>query len=147
MADARSLGTSCANVRLCKGAYYYEAPSVVYKDPSIINSSYAHLLEQLFRSNCFVAVATHDEKLVFEALRLIDLLEIPREQYEFQMLHGVGAALRQILLAQGHPVRVYVPFGRDWFAYSQRRLRENPRVVGHVAAQVMGGLTGMAKPG
>ncbi len=147
MADARTLGKVCANVRLCKGAYYWEAPSVVYGDPWIINSSYAHLLEQLFRSNCFVAVATHDERLVFEALRLIDLLEIPREQYEFQMLHGVGEKLRGILLAQGHPVRVYVPFGRDWFAYSLRRLRENPRVVGYVAAQIMGRLTGGIKRG
>ena len=132
MADVESLGANRSNVRLCKGAYYWELRSRVYKDPAIINTSYTHLLEQLFLSGCFTGIATHDEKLVFEALRLIQTLDIPASQYEFQMLYGVEEELRQILVDQGHRVRVYVPFGKDWFAYSVRRLRENPRMVGYV---------------
>ncbi|MCG8564319.1 MAG: proline dehydrogenase family protein, partial [Desulfobacterales bacterium] len=128
-------------VRLCKGAYYWEERSVVYKDGTIINASYVHLLEHLLTSGAFVGIATHDEKLVFEALRLIHLHGIPREQYEFQMLYGVEEELRSILTAQGHRVRVYVPFGREWFAYSVRRLRENPRMVGHVFSQFLGRFT------
>lgn len=134
MADADGMIAQQANVRLCKGAYYWEDPSIVYKDPGIVNRSYAYLLEKYLRAGCFVGIATHDEALVFEALRIIDRFDIPKDQYEFQMLYGVTEELRSVLAAGGHPVRVYVPFGRDWFAYSVRRLKENPMMVGHVLA-------------
>ena len=125
-------GGQSVNVRLCKGAYYWEKRSTVYKNPDVVNRSYTFLLEKLFSAGAFVGIATHDERLVFEALRLVDRMEIPAHAYEFQMLYGVEDELRKILLAQGHPVRVYVPFGRELFAYSLRRLRENPQMVGHV---------------
>jgi proline dehydrogenase len=121
-----------ANIRLCKGAYYWEKRQVAYKDPEIIRDSYVCLLEKLLSRGCFVGIATHDERLVFQSLKLIDKLGLSKRDYEFQMLFGVDEALRQILLDRGHPVRVYLPFGQEWFAYSLRRIRENPKMVGYV---------------
>lgn len=121
-----------ANVRLCKGAYYWEDPRTVYKDMSTINSSYAYLLEKLLSAGCFTGIATHDEKLVFEALKIIDKLKLSKEKYEFQMLYGVSETLRDIIHEQGHRVRAYVPFGKEWFAYSVRRLKENPKMVSYI---------------
>jgi proline dehydrogenase len=127
-----------ANVRLCKGAYYWEDRSVVYKQMDIINRSYAYLLEKLLANGCFTGIATHDEKIVFESMRLVDKLGVSKDDYEFQMLYGVEDGLRDIIRDQGYPVRVYVPFGEDWFAYSIRRLKENPKMVSYV-------ITGMIK--
>ncbi len=121
-----------ANIRLCKGAYYWEERQVAYKDPDIINDSYGYLLEKLLSRGCFVGIATHDEQLVFQSLKLIDKLGLSKGAYEFQMLFGVEEALRQILLDRCHPVRVYLPFGKEWFAYSLRRIKENPKMVGYV---------------
>ncbi len=121
-----------ANIRLCKGAYYWEDENTVYKDMDIINSSYSYLLKKLLSTNCFTAIATHDEKLVFEAFKIIDTLDLPNDRYEFQILYGVSEKLRQSILDQGHKMRVYVPFGKDWFAYSKRRLKENPRMVSYI---------------
>lgn len=132
MDDINRMITHGANVRLCKGAYYWEDKQTVYKDMTVINSSYAYLLEKLLAAGCFTGIATHDEKLVFEALKIIDKTGLSTDRYEFQMLYGVTEDLRQMLLNMGHPVRVYVPFGRDWFAYSIRRLKENPRMIGYI---------------
>lgn len=126
-----------ANIRLCKGAYYWEDEKTVYKDMSIINSSYAYLLEKLLSKDCFTAIATHDEKLVFEAFKIIDRLGLSIDKYEFQMLYGVSAKLRQSILDRGHRMRVYVPFGKDWFAYSVRRLKENPKMVNYIIESVL----------
>jgi len=126
--DARRMIEEKANIRLCKGAYFWEDKKDVYKDMAVINSSYAYLLEQLLSHHCFTGIATHDEKLVFEALKTIDRLGLGKDAYEFQMLYGVEAELRTILPDQGHPIRVYVPFGEEWPAYSIRRLKENPKM-------------------
>lgn len=138
--DIRQMVLHRANVRLCKGAYYWEGEKDVYKDMAIINKSYAYLLEKLFSGNCFAGIATHDEAMVFEALKLIDKLGVPTGQYEFQMLYGVERGLRRILVDQGHPVRVYVPFGKEWFAYSVRRLKENPKMAGYILTHMFKGL-------
>lgn len=130
--DINTMAGCRANVRLCKGAYYWETRDTVYKDGEIVNQSYAYLLEKLLRADCFTAIATHDERLVFQALMIIDRLNVPKGRYEFQMLYGVEEELRRILVSQGRPVRVYVPFGKEWFAYSIRRLKENPRMVGYI---------------
>ena len=126
-----------ANIRLCKGAYFWEDETTVYKDMSVINSSYVHLLEKLLSNGCFTAIATHDEKLVFEAYKIIDRLKLSKDKYEFQMLYGVSERLRQSILDQGHRMRVYVPFGRDWFAYSVRRLKENPKMVTYIIENML----------
>jgi proline dehydrogenase len=79
-----------------------------------------------------VGIATHDDWLIDRALELIGSFELAKEQYEFQMLLGVRPELRRRLLASGHRLRVYVPYGLDWYGYSMRRMRENPQIARHV---------------
>lgn len=119
------------NFRLCKGVYV-EPVSIAYHDMKDINRNYLALLERLLRSSTYVGLATHDEHLVREAQRWIRELKLTASHYEFQMLLGVNEPLRDKIHAAGHPLRVYIPFGRDWYAYSVRRLRENPRLAGYV---------------
>lgn len=119
------------NFRLCKGVYV-EPPSIAYREMEDINRNYLALLERLLRSGTYVGIATHDEHLVRQAQDWIRDLKLPPTAYEFQMLLGVNESLRNKIHAAGHPLRVYIPFGRDWYAYSVRRLRENPRLAGYV---------------
>jgi proline dehydrogenase len=119
------------NIRLCKGVYV-EPESIAYHDMAEINRNYLMLLERFLRSGIYVGIATHDEHLVAKAQRMIAELRPTPEAYEFQMLLGVAEALRDRIRRAGHPLRVYIPFGRDWYAYSVRRLRENPRLAGYV---------------
>ncbi|NIV18775.1 MAG: proline dehydrogenase, partial [Woeseiaceae bacterium] len=98
-----------------------------------IRDSYRRLLEQLFAGGAKrVGIATHDPALVAHAEATIRNGGVPKDRYEFQMLLGVAGPLRRELVRKGHPMRVYVPFGELWFAYSMRRLRENPHIVGHI---------------
>ena len=83
----------------------------------------------MLRNGSYVGIATHDELMVWEALRIIRELKLTTSDYEFQMLYGVDDQLRDIIRAAGHHVRIYIPYGRDWYAYSVRRLRENPRLA------------------
>jgi proline dehydrogenase len=119
------------NFRLCKGVYV-EPESIAWHDMKDINRSYLQLLERMLRSHIYVGIATHDEHIVREAQRLIAELKLPPTAYEFQMLLGVAEPLRARIKAAGHSLRVYIPFGSDWYAYSVRRLRENPRLAGYV---------------
>jgi proline dehydrogenase len=116
---------------LCKGIYN-EPRAVAYKDRTLVQKNFTAALDDLFRAGCYVGIATHDELLVWEALDLIGRHGLRNDQYEFQMLLGVEEQLRQILVDGGHRLRVYVPFGRQWYAYSVRRLRENPKIGGYV---------------
>lgn len=124
------------NIRLCKGIYR-EARAIAYHDAEIIRRNYVRLLHELLDAGACVGIATHDERLVWEACQILDSRGLGPDRYEFQMLYGVDPPLRRLLLAQGHPVRVYVPFGTDWRAYSLRRLRENPAIAGHIARQFL----------
>jgi proline dehydrogenase len=119
------------NFRLCKGVYV-EPESVAFQDMAEINANYVTNLDRLLRAGAYVGIATHDDSIVREAERLIRELELMPNAYEFQMLLGVRETLRDRLRAAGHPVRIYIPFGSDWYAYSVRRLRENPRLAGYV---------------
>lgn len=121
-----------ANLRLCKGAYYWEKREVVYKDGEIVNDCFRYVLEKLLSNKCYVGIATHDEKLVWEGIKLVDKLKLKKNDYEFQMLLGVDPQLRRIIVEDGHRLRVYVPFGKEWFAYSIRRLKENPKMVNYI---------------
>jgi len=85
-----------------------------------------------------VGIATHDELLVARSMHLVHRLGLAPQQYEFQMLLGVAERLRQVVVADGHRLRVYVPFGREWYAYSTRRLRENPKMAGTIARDILG---------
>ncbi|KAB2962352.1 MAG: proline dehydrogenase [Thermoanaerobaculia bacterium] len=126
-----------ASVRLCKGIYI-EAPQHAYRAYETVRANFLYALEKLIVRGVRVAIATHDEHLVCGALALLDRHAVPRERCEFQMLLGVTPDLRRTLLAAGHRLRVYVPFGRDWYPYSTRRLRENPEIAGHVLRAMLG---------
>ena len=131
MNDVCGLEDLRPNYRLCKGVYL-EPRQLSYRDMRVINRNYVTVLEKMLRNGSYVGIATHDELMVWEAFRLIRELKLPPTAYEFQMLLGVEEQLRDIIHAAGHHVRVYIPFGRDWYAYSVRRLRENPRLAGYV---------------
>lgn len=134
--DIDSLKEAQTNIRLCKGIYN-ESRVHAYKDMSLINQNYSYCLEKLFEQGAYVGIATHDEKLVLNALRLIDKYQVPSEGYEFQMLLGVDPELRKMLVEQGHRLRVYVPFGESWLPYSKRRLKENPTIASHALKQMI----------
>lgn len=136
LADIGELPRDGANVRLCKGIYI-EPRSVAWKDFETVRLNYLAALEKLFARGVYVGIATHDEHLVAGAIALADRLGVRRDRYEFQMLLGVEPELRRILLAGGHRLRVYVPYGVDWYAYSVRRLRENPEVAKHVMKAIL----------
>jgi proline dehydrogenase len=136
ISDINHLIPHRANLRLCKGIYN-EKREIAYKDKSTINDNYRYSLEKLLSSGCYVGIATHDEKLVWHALHLIDKLSLKPDQYEFQMLLGVDHELRRIIVESGHRLRVYVPFGTDWFGYSTRRLKENPAIAGHIIRDIL----------
>jgi proline dehydrogenase len=142
--DVGRLTEAGVSVRLCKGIYD-EPRKIAYKDFDTVRENFRLLLEELLRGGSYVGIATHDEFLVWHALRLIHQLGVPKDRYEFQMLLGVDEELREILVGAGHKVRVYVPFGEDWYEYSSRRLKENPRIAGYVARDVVGRLTNAAK--
>ncbi len=119
------------NYRLCKGIYV-ELPSIAYKDKEMIRKNYVKDLEIMLKNGNYVGIATHDEYLVKEAYRLIKELNIPKDKFEFQMLLGVREDLRNKINNDGYKVRIYVPFGKEWYAYSIRRLQENPQVAGYI---------------
>jgi len=129
--DVNKLMMQKANLRICKGIYD-ESRSIAYKDPAIINDNFKYSLEKLLNAGCYIGIATHDERLVWHALSLIDKLDLKQGDYEFQMLLGVTEKLRDILVSAGHRMRVYVPYGEHWHAYSMRRLKENPNIAGHI---------------
>jgi len=116
------------NYRLCKGIYV-EPENVAYKKYEEINKHYLEDLEYMFKNGIYPGIATHDEKLVEGAYKLIKKYNVPNDKFEFQMLYGVTPALRKSILKKGYRMRIYVPFGKDWFAYSTRRLKENPKMA------------------
>jgi proline dehydrogenase len=131
MDDVCALQDLRPNYRLCKGVYV-EPREISFRDMRVINRNYTTLLDAMLRSGSYVGIATHDELMVWEAFRIIRELKLPTTAYEFQMLLGVDEQLQNVIHNAGHPVRIYIPFGRDWYAYSVRRLRENPRLAGYV---------------
>jgi proline dehydrogenase len=135
--DLEHLKKNKTNLRLCKGIYN-EPRTIAYKDYWIINDNYTYILEELLKNGNYVGIATHDERLVWHALRMIRELKLDKTKYEFQMLLGVQEELRRIIVSQGHKLRVYVPFGKDWFAYSTRRLKENPDMIHHILKSILG---------
>ena len=128
--DVDTLTAEPANFRLCKGIYL-EPRGIAYTDAELIRANFTQSLERMFERGAYVGIATHDERLVWEGLRLVRKFCLTTAQYEFQMLLGVEEELRRILLKEGHRVRVYVPYGQEWYAYSVRRLRESPQIAGH----------------
>jgi len=119
------------NFRLCKGIYV-EPEEVAFHNPHEIRKQFLLDLELMLKNGVYVGIATHDSFLVSEAMRLIEMLNVPKHCYEFQMLYGVTPVLRDKVVAAGHTMRIYVPYGKDWFGYCSRRLKENPKMVNDI---------------
>lgn len=119
------------NFRLCKGIYL-EPDHIAFKGYQEVRDHYMEDLEFMFKNNIYAAIATHDKYLVQESYKLIEKYQVPKDKYEFQMLYGVTPDLRKSIVEKGHKMRVYVPFGKDWFGYSTRRLKENPKMANHI---------------
>jgi proline dehydrogenase len=130
--DARGL----ENVRLCKGIYL-EPDSIAYQDAEEIRHSFRETLRVLIAQGSYVGIATHDEALIVDALEQVRACGLSNDQYEFQMLLGVRPERGDALVRDGHRLRIYVPFGTHWYEYSMRRLQENPRIAGYVAADTV----------
>jgi proline dehydrogenase len=124
------------NVRVCKGIYV-EPPDIAYQGDEAIRFNFVEAMAALWEGGAKVAVATHDDWLVAEALSLIEEGELGTDRYEFQMLLGVREELADELVREAHTLRVYVPYGRQWYEYSLRRLQENPKVAGYVARDTL----------
>lgn len=136
--DVEDLIERGVKVRLCKGAYA-EPASVAYPHKEDVDHAYAELMEHLMLHGSYPAIATHDEKLIDRAVQLADRLGIERSRFEFQMLYGVRRDLQDRLASAGYNVRVYVPFGREWFPYFMRRMAERPANLGFVLANLFQG--------
>lgn len=124
------------NVRVCKGIYL-EPAEVAYQGSDTVRFNFAEAVSALFDGGAKVAVATHDDWVVSEALALIEERDLGFDRYEFQLLLGVREDLADELVREGHTVRIYVPYGRQWYEYSLRRLQENPKIAGYVAADTL----------
>jgi proline dehydrogenase len=134
LADVDALAELRPNVRICKGIYV-EPPTIAYQGRDQIRESFLHLLDALLEGGSYVGVATHDEWLIERSLGRLSALE-PRA-YEFQTLHGVREERASRLVADGHRLRVYVPYGEKWYEYSLRRLQENPALAGMLAKETI----------
>jgi proline dehydrogenase len=139
--DVRALAELKPSVRLVKGIYI-EPPEIAYTERTLVNRNFVALLNDLVERGSRLAVASHDEALVGEARRLADQRSLGAVRLEFQLLLGVKENLRDSLIAAGHRVRIYVPYGEAWYGYSVRRLKENPSIAGYVARDVLRGLAG-----
>jgi proline dehydrogenase len=128
--DVAALADLDANVRLCKGIYV-EPSAIAFTDPDEIRANYVAALDALLATGAYVGIATHDEWLIREALTRVDGMD--ESEYEFQMLLGVRERRAQELVRDGHRLRVYVPYGEQWYEYSLRRLQENPAMAGTIA--------------
>ena len=119
------------NYRLCKGIYV-EPPEIAYKKHDEVNQHFLEQLEFMLQNKIYPGIATHDKFLIKGSYELLEKYGTARENYEFQMLYGVTPELRKSILAKGHRMRVYVPYGKDWFGYSTRRLKENPKMANYI---------------
>ena len=136
VADIHDLADLRPSVRLCKGIYV-EPPAIAFRDFDAVRANFVKALEELLDDGCYVGIATHDEWLVSAGRRLVAERGLEPAQYEFQMLLGVREELGDALVRDGHRLRIYVPFGRAWYAYSLRRLQENPKIAGYIAADTI----------
>jgi proline dehydrogenase len=139
--DIAALADLKPSVRLCKGIYS-EPPELAFQDFDEVRASFVRALEALLDAGSYVGIATHDEWLLDEGRRLVAERDLSRDEFEFQMLLGVRPALGDALVREGNRLRIYVPFGRHWYAYSLRRLQENPKIAGYIAADTLGRLIG-----
>jgi proline dehydrogenase len=137
--DVAELAGLRPNVRVCKGIYV-EPAEIAYQGDEAVRFNFVETMAALWEGGAKVAVATHDDALVARARELIRERGLGPERYEFQLLLGVREELADELVADGHTVRIYVPYGEKWYEYSLRRLQENPKLAGYAARDVLGRL-------
>ena len=123
------------NIRLCKGIYK-EPEEISFKGHDLINRKYLENLDTLLKNGVYVGIATHDKFLVNGAYELIEKYNLTPDKYEFQMLYGVTPELRASIIKKGNKMRIYIPYGTDWFGYCVRRLKENPKMAGQIMKAV-----------
>lgn len=126
--DAEDLIKLNTNFRLCKGIYI-ESPSIAFKEKTKINDNFMKVLEIMLSNGSYVGIATHDEYLINKSYELVKKLNLSNDKYEFQMLLGVREDLREKIVKDGYKIRIYIPYGKDWYLYSIRRLKENPDIA------------------
>jgi proline dehydrogenase len=124
------------NIRICKGIYV-EPAEIAYQEFETVRMNFVEAVGALLDAGGYVAVATHDDWVIGETLTLIEERGLAPDQYEFQMLLGVRPELGDELVREGHRLRIYVPFGRQWYEYSLRRLQENPKIAGYIALDTL----------
>jgi proline dehydrogenase len=112
-------------IRLCKGAYK-EPPEIAFPKKSDVDANYLRLLKILLKSGVYHGLATHDEKIINQAKEFATREKVPRDAFEFQMLYGIRRDLQRQLVREGWGMRVYIPFGTEWYPYLMRRLAERP---------------------
>ncbi len=134
--DVEGLNKTNTNYRLCKGIYV-EPEEIAFKDKQLVRDNYLKVLKQIINNGSYVGIATHDDYLVDGALEIIKNLDLYKDKYEFQMLYGVKEKLRDKINRDGHKIRIYVPYGKKWYAYSIRRMQENPEIAMHIAKSVL----------
>lgn len=136
--DIIRLSESGSNFRICKGIYI-EPEEIAFKDGEEIRENFLKILRLAFERKSYVGIATHDEYLIKESVKIVNELGLSKNDYEFQMLLGVQENLREGAVEKGHRMRIYVPFGQRWYEYSIRRFKENPNIVGQVMKSIFTG--------
>ena len=134
--DVEKLLSEKIRIRLCKGAYK-EPPSIAFESKSDVDANYIKLMKILMKSGVYHGMATHDEKIIREAQAFATREKIARDSFEFQMLYGIRRDLQQRLVRDGWRMRVYIPFGTEWYPYFMRRLGERPANVFFIARNLL----------
>jgi proline dehydrogenase len=135
-ADVEHMNALRARVRICKGAYR-EPPAVAYPDKKDVDANYVKCMRELMLRGNYPGIATHDQAIVNEAKRFAKEQGIAKDRFEFQMLYGVRRDLQDALVRDGYRMRVYVPFGTQWYPYLMRRLAERPANVAFITGNVI----------
>jgi proline dehydrogenase len=135
-ADIEKLLADGIRIRLCKGAYK-EPPEIAFQEKSEVDANYVKLMKMLIKSSVYHGLATHDERIIKAAKAFATRENIPRDAFEFQMLYGIRRDLQQSLVREGWRMRVYIPFGTEWYSYLMRRLAERPANVLFIARNLL----------
>ncbi|MGZ4817855.1 MAG: proline dehydrogenase family protein [Terriglobales bacterium] len=137
-ADAEKLISDKIRIRLCKGAYK-EPPEVAFQKKSEVDANYVKLAKILLKSGVYHGIATHDEKIIQQVMLFAEKEKIARDSFEFQMLYGIRRDLQERIVREGWGMRVYIPFGTEWYPYLMRRLAERPANVFFIAKNILRG--------
>lgn len=135
-ADVQNFVSQGIRIRLCKGAYK-EPPEIAFPEKADVDANYVKLMKLLLKSGIYHGIATHDERMIEATIRFAQTEKIPANAFEFQMLYGIRRDLQRELVKQGWRMRVYIPFGTEWYPYFMRRLAERPANVAFVARNLL----------